>query len=222
MLTLHIVWSIGSPIALAEGLSGGGRDLPWLGTSGLIITGVGFVLGCSLPIASTYMTYPFTASPSQLAAVSILAGTAIYTAYRLPVGRLVRRRGPLPSPWIVGATSFLLCSVFHLLHDHGQGHGLPAALTLAGMLAVEAIAFVSFWIWSRHEGWSAHDPLAAASGAILTYGWVGLARMIDGGVTGREGGDRRDRVRRVTREMARGGSPVTRALCELCASAVSA
>lgn len=142
------------------------------------------MLGCSLTIASTYMTYPFTASPSQLATVSILAGTAIYIAYRLPVGQLVRRRGPLPSPWIVGATSFLLCSAFHLLYDHGRGHGLPAGLTLAGMLAVEAIAFVSFWIWSRHEGWSAHYPLAAASGAILTYGWVGLARMIDGGVTG--------------------------------------
>jgi hypothetical protein len=184
VLTLHIVWSIGSPIALAEGLAGRRRDLPWLGTPGLIVTAVGFVLGCSLTIASTYMTYPFTASPSQLATVSILAGTAIYTAYRLPVGHLVPRRGPHLPPWIVGATSFLLCSAFHLLYDHGQGHGLPAGQTLAGMLVVEAVAFASFWIWSRHEGWSAHHPLAAAGGAILTYGWVGLARMIGGGVTG--------------------------------------
>jgi hypothetical protein len=151
---------------------------------GLIVTAVGFVLGCSLTIASTYMTYPFTASTSQLATVSILAGTAIYAAYRLPVGHLVRRRGPHLPPWIVGATSFLLCSAFHLLYDHGQGHGLPAGQTLAGMLVVEAVAFASFWIWSRHEGWSAHHPLAAASGAILTYGWVGLARMVGGGVTG--------------------------------------
>jgi hypothetical protein len=184
VLTLHVVWSIGSPIALAEGLAGARRDRPWLGTPGLIVAAIGFVLGCSLTIASTYMTYPFTASPSQLATVSILAGTAIYAAYRLPAGHLVPRPGPYLSPWIVGATSFLLCSAFHLLYDRGQAHGLPAGLTLAGMLTVEAIAFVSFWVWSRHEGWSAHHPLAAASGAILTYGWMGLARMIGGGVTG--------------------------------------
>jgi hypothetical protein len=182
-LTLHIVWSIGSPIALAEGLSGGRWDLPWLGTPGLIVTGVGFVVGCGLTIASTYMTYPFTASLSQLATVSILAGSAIYTAYRLPVGRLVHRRGPLPSRWIVGATSFLLCSAFHLLYDHGHGHELPAALTLAGMLAIEASAIALLATWSRREGWHAEYPLAAASGAILTYGWVGLSRMIGEGTT---------------------------------------
>jgi len=183
VVTLHMVWSIGSPIALAEGLSGGRWDLPWLGTPGLIVTGGGFVLGCGLTIASTYMTYPFTASPSQLATVSILAGTAIYIAYRLPVRHLIRRRGALPSLWMVGAASFLLCSAFHLLYDHGHGHELPAALTLAGMLALEAIAIALLAIWSRREGWYADYPLAAASGAILTYGWVGLVRMIGDGTT---------------------------------------
>ena len=129
------------------------------------------------------MTYPFTASPSQLATVPILAGTAIYFAYRLPVGHLSLRRGPLPAPWIVGATSFLLCSAFHLFYDHGHGHELPAALTLAGMLALEATAIALLTMWSRCGGWHAEYPLAAANGAILTYGWVGLSRTIGEGTT---------------------------------------
>jgi hypothetical protein len=182
VLTLHVVWSIGSSIALAEGLSGGRWDLPWLGARGLIVTGIVFVLGCGLTIASTYVTYPFTASGPQLATVSILAGAAAYAALRL--GRHpARRRGPVPSPWIVGATSFLLCSAFHLLYDHGHGHELPAAWNLAGMLALEATAIVSFAIWSRREWWTPQHPLAAASGAILTYAWVGLTRMIADGTT---------------------------------------
>ena len=184
VLTLHVVWSIGSSIALAEGLSGGRWDLPWLGTGGLTITAVVFVIGCGLTIGSTYVTYPYTASPSQLATVSILAATAIYAAFRLFRNHSARGRGSVPSVWIVGATSFLLCSAFHLLYDHGHGHGLPAGVTLAGMLALEAIAIVSFSIWSRREGWTSRHPLAAASGAILTYGWVGLTRMIGDSVTG--------------------------------------
>jgi hypothetical protein len=184
VLTLHVVWSIGSPIALAEGLSGARWDLPWLGTRGLIVTGVVFVLGCFLTIATTYHTYPFTPSMLQLATVSILAAATIAAAFRFFRGHPPHRRDRVRSPWIVGATSFVLCSAFHLLHDQGPGYGLPAALTLAGMLALEAIAIVSLAIWARREGWRPQYPLAAASGAILTSGWVGLARMIGGGTTG--------------------------------------
>jgi hypothetical protein len=197
VLTLHVVWSIGSSIALAEGLSGGRWDLPWLGTRGLIITAIGYVLGCGLTIGSTYVTYPYTASPSQLATVSILAAATVYAAFRAFRGHSAPRRGSVPSPWLVGATSFLLCSAFHLLNDHGHGHELPAALTLAGMLTLEGVAIVLFAIWSRRDGWPAtseltqntrvewtpQHPLAAAGGAIVTYGWVGLTRMIGNGTT---------------------------------------
>jgi len=184
VLTLHVVWSIGSPIAIAEALSGGRWDLPWLGVRGLVVVAVGFVLGCSLTTASTYVTYPFTASPSQFATIAILAGTATYAAFRLFRGHSDLRRGTVPSPWIVGTTSFLLCSAFHLLYDHSHGHGLPAGLTLAGMLAVVAIGFLLLWIWSSRDEWTPQHPLGAASSAILTYGWVGLMRMIGDGATG--------------------------------------
>jgi hypothetical protein len=184
VLTLHVVWSIGGSIALAEGLSGARWDLPWLGTRGLFVTAIVFVLGCALTIGSTYATYPFTALPAQLATVTILAATAIYAAFRLFRGHRGRRRGAVPSAWVVGLTSFLLCSAFHLLYDHGHGHGLPAAITLAGMLTLEAIAIVSFTIWSRREEWLPQYSLAAATGAILTYGWVGLERIMGRGVTG--------------------------------------
>ena len=183
VLTLHVVWSIGSAVALAEGLSGGRWHLPWLGSRGLIVTAVVYALGCGLTVASTYVTYPFTASPSQLGTVVVLASATVYAAFRMFSGPPARRRGSVPSAWIVAATSFVLCSAFHLLDDHGHGHGLPAGLTLTGMLALEATAVALFSIWARREGWTPQHPLAAASGAILTYGWVGLTRMIGNGAT---------------------------------------
>jgi hypothetical protein len=183
VLTLHIVWSIGSAIAVAEGLSGDRANVAWLGRRGLVATALVFIGGCVLTTAATRHTYPFLASARQFAAVVGLTAAAVGAAFLSIRGVPTGRDGRLPSTWFVGAWSLLLCSLFHLLDRYGQVAHVPAVVTLTCLLGLEAIAITSLSVWSQRRGWSPRYPLAAASGAILTYGWVSLSRMIFGGVT---------------------------------------
>jgi hypothetical protein len=48
------------------------------------------------------------------------------------------------------------------------------------MLALELIAIALITVWSRRPGWGPRHVLAAATGAILTYGWLSITRMISG------------------------------------------
>lgn len=182
VITLHAVWSIGSAIAIAEGLSGRRWDVAWLGTRGLLTAGVVFLLGCLMTTATTFFQFPFVASAGQFAAAGALVVTAAAVAFAIPdAGR--PRAGQAPSLWTVGVFSFALSSGFHLLFDRGNGQQLTAPLTLAGMLALEVVAVAALLVWSRRDGWTPRHPLAAATGAVLTYGWVGYARLVLGGET---------------------------------------
>jgi hypothetical protein len=125
----------------------------------------------------------FSASTMQYAAVLALAAGAIVAGYALFRGHADESAGTVPSVWIVASFSFGLSSAFHLMDGLARSRHLPAILSLAGVLALEAIAVATLAAWARRRGWTARDPLAAAAGAILTYGWVGLSRMIVGGHT---------------------------------------
>ena len=56
-------------------------------------------------------------------------------------------------------------------------------LALAGLLGLEVAAVALFAVWSRRAGWGPVQALAAASGAILTYGWMSLRRLVVQGST---------------------------------------
>src|SRR5215471_3859763 len=45
VLSIHVVWSISTPILIAEGLAGDRRTTPWLGRIGLAVVAALFVLG---------------------------------------------------------------------------------------------------------------------------------------------------------------------------------
>ena len=66
VLTLHIIWSVASCIAIAEGLAGSRWATPWLGRLGLVVTVFLFLLGCTLTTIFTSKTFPFVASRWQL------------------------------------------------------------------------------------------------------------------------------------------------------------
>ena len=54
VLTLHIVWSVASCIAIAEGLAGPQWSTPWLGRPGLAVTVFLFLLGCTMTTIFTH------------------------------------------------------------------------------------------------------------------------------------------------------------------------
>jgi hypothetical protein len=180
VLTLHIVWSVASCIAIAEGLAGSRWATPWLGRIGLAVTVFLFLLGCTLTTIFTSKTFPFVASSRQFAGVAIAAVASIVTALKFFGGSGARVHGSVPAVWLPGVVSLLLCSSFYLLYERGPQWGLHPTVTLAGMLALELMAIALITIWSKRPGWGPRHVLAAATGAILTYGWLGITRMISG------------------------------------------
>ena len=69
VLTLHVVWSVGASVAIAEGLAGRRWAEPWLGRLGLALTTGLFLAGCVFTVVITAKMFPFVALPRQFAAV---------------------------------------------------------------------------------------------------------------------------------------------------------
>ncbi len=194
VLTLHVVWSLGSSVALAEGLAGARWREPWLRLPGLVVTAALFLLGCAATTSFTLRTFHFVASVGQFAAVAIILLAVVVAAFAL---FRAARNGALepgggasgdeasraPSFWLVLAVALVLSSAFQRWFAYAPRHGLNAGLGLAGLLALEVAAVVLFAVWSRRPGWGPAHVLAAATGAILTYGWISLRRLVVAGGT---------------------------------------
>jgi len=197
VLTLHVVWSVGSSVALAEGLAGARWREPWLRLPGLLLTTALFLFGCAFTVFFTLSTFPFVASVGQFVAVAIIVFLVILAAFAGFRGAPVAAAavaGPgvdasgdntsrAPSFWLVLAAALVLSSAFQVWFSYAPDHGLNAGLALVGMLALEIVAVVLFALWSRRPGWGPVQALAAASGAILTYGWISLRRLVVAGGT---------------------------------------
>jgi hypothetical protein len=166
VLTLHVVWSMAAPIAVAEALFAQPDPAPWLGRIGLSVAGGFALLGALATFAVSYAAGGFLARPELLVAVAVLAVAAIVVALRLPVraGRPPRR--VLPA-LVIGA---VLSSAFQLGRYLLPAH-LPAyavTLILVGLLVVAVLVAVRGGL----------DVLGLALGALVTYGWVGLGNAV--------------------------------------------
>jgi hypothetical protein len=190
VLTLHVVWSVGSAVALAEALAGARWREPWLRLPGLIVTAILTLIGCGMAASYSLRTFHFVASPGQFAAVGVIVVALILAAFRffrrhdaadLPSRRARHpgeNRGEPPSPWLVLVVVLVLASLFHWWFSYAPTNHVPAGLGLAGLLGLELLAVVLFVMWSRRSGWRPVHVLAAGTGAVLTYGWLGIARLV--------------------------------------------
>jgi hypothetical protein len=182
VLSIHVVWSIGTPILIAEGVAGERRTDPWLGRIGLAVVAGLFVLGCVTTTLFSRMASSFVASLPQFLAVAVLVAVAIAAAFLLfrPGPRAETGSPAAPPPWLVGVVVLALATAFELVEHFGPALGAPAALTVLGMLVSEAVAVALIARWSRSPGWGAGHYLAIATGTVLTYTWVGLRAFLGG------------------------------------------
>jgi len=179
VLTLHTVWSMSASIALAEALTPARSTSPWLGRVGVGITGVLVAAGSVLSFYGTYEQEHFLATPAQLG-VSALCVVAVVTV-ALALRRPAPPSGPArsaPRPMVVGAVAFGASSLFML------GRDLATWGTVAAWLLLFAGVGALLVRWSRRNGWGASHRLALASGALLTYAWVGFPAVPVLGSTG--------------------------------------
>lgn len=175
VLTLHVVWSMGSPIALMEGAYG---ERPWLRHAGwlavpaaLFVLGAGAILGFSVLISGFWAT-----APELL--VSLLIAVALVVVAFVALPRMRPRRGAAEIPdAVTGApkhalgygwallAGVVLGTAFQLLDQ--LPHEYSPWLASVALLVVLAIG-VAFAFRLRP------DAVGFGSGAILTYCWVGL------------------------------------------------
>jgi len=184
VLSIHVVWSIGTPILIAEGVAAERRTTPWLGRIGLAVAAVLFVLGCLFTTFISLRASRFVASPGQFLAVALLVVVAVAAAFLLFKPGARRETGsitgPPPAPWVVGLFVLGLAFAFELVEHSLRGPGIPPVLAVLGMLACEVVAVVLIAGWSRRPGWEADHYLAIATGTVLTYSWVGLRAFLSG------------------------------------------
>lgn len=180
VLSLHVVWSIGTPIAIAEAVAGDRRTTPWLGKIGLTVVSVFFAIGLVITTASQVYQMKFVATPGQLIGAAIAFVALVAIAIFLPAKRAMAA-GEAPSPWLVAVVGTAFALAFQLFERYGE-EAVPAwATTLvfvllwAGFLGITAI-------WSARPGWDGRHVLALATGAVLNYGWIGVLRVATGGL----------------------------------------
>jgi hypothetical protein len=187
VLSIHVIWSICTPILIAEGVAGTRRTTPWLGWVGLRLTAALYVLGCAITTVYSLNAYKFVASAMQLASIAVLAIAAIAAAFFLFRSTKTTQTsdadsaGALaPSPWIVAGLSLVLTSACFVSRSATMLWMRPASAGIVSMLALAALAILLIAAWSRRRGWSANHYLALATGAVLTYSWFGLSQFLMG------------------------------------------
>jgi hypothetical protein len=194
VLTLHVVWSIGSAVAIAEALAGERWREPWLRRPGLVVVIVLTLMGAAATASFTLHTFAFRASVGQVAAVAGLVALVIVTAFAgigragagtSGAGGVAGRTAAPGSPSLVAVmlVALILSSGFQRWFVYAPKHAVRAGIGLAGLLALEALAVVVFWKWSHRDRWGPAHVLAAATGAVLTYGWISLRRLVVAGGT---------------------------------------
>jgi hypothetical protein len=177
VLSLHVIWSICTPIALVECMFPDRQTEPWLRKPGLIIVAAVYVLGVVAAFATTWATFRYVAPPSRLIGAAIVAVVLIIvgmllTRVRPPERPSLQSARRAPAAWVVGLGAAVAASLLVLAPR------LPTTVwkTLIFLL-IEAAAVIAITMWSRRPGWGNSQILALAAGALFAYAWHAFTTM---------------------------------------------
>ncbi|MHA7985081.1 hypothetical protein ACX9R5_04670 [Rathayibacter sp. CAU 1779] len=181
VLTLHVVWSIGSPIAVMEGAFG---RRSWMRAGWLAIPAVLLTFGAAAIFVASFAAGGFMANGVRLGVSVAIAAVLVVVTFTVLRGRTTPDGDPLPATrsrrkltvrrgFAAGiAAGFALGSLFQLLSQipHTVSPWVPVTL----MIVIIAAGIVFAYLVRP-------DAVGMGSGAILTYCWVGLFRAFQTG-----------------------------------------
>ncbi|MFD9962553.1 hypothetical protein [Amycolatopsis sp. NPDC058986] len=173
VLTLHVVWSMATPIAITEALFG--RD-PWLRPLGITLWTVLLAIGAAATFTvSLFMgARHFLAHPAQLATSAAIALALIVVALR--VFRFPIQGTPRINGWAGFALGLGVSSAFQVVMRNSEWFS-SAWLATALMLGLESLTVFAV-LRLRPPVF----PLAA--GAAITYCWLGFGPALKVGTGG--------------------------------------
>lgn len=179
VLTLHVVWSIGVPIALVELATRQRRGTPWLGRIGIGVCVVLFAIGVTLNLTQSRADSDFSASTVQLvvSGLVVLALVALAAFLGRQAGRRADETRPAtlrtPPALVLGLVSLLATSAFLTAWYSGR-NTVPAWVFVGLVIAVYAATILLVGHWSRRSQWTPLHQLGLAGGALLSYAWHGF------------------------------------------------
>ncbi|MCA2224959.1 hypothetical protein [Nonomuraea aurantiaca] len=196
-LPYHAVFSVALPILLVDLVFPGLRDRPYLKRTGLVVTGVVFVLGGALlRVSVTSFIDPGYQAPIPvvagcLAAVALLAVLALRVvpraSYLVPSTSQTARHssaagtGAVPGSWSVTAFGGIVAFGYLALLFPFGGATQPAFTrgnwVVVPMLAAAALAVVAWWLvrrWTTSGAWTDRHSLALAGGALVAHTAFGV------------------------------------------------
>lgn len=174
VLGIHILWSIGVPVALTELLFASRRTQPWLGNIGLSVVAV--IYAAISVLATLFMAEHehFWAAPAQFAAAALAALVAVGLAFVLPKSWMKPKTRALPAS-LVGIVAFVAGSAFVLVYVMGSfvWHS-PWQAVAGGLLAILLVILGCGIAAQRSAGWTDWHRFAATAGGLLVYCWSGF------------------------------------------------
>jgi hypothetical protein len=165
MLMVHSIWSISTPIALIEACVPERARTPWLGRTGMVVTGIVFLLGAVMATAMGYRQDHYLASKAQFIWSALVVVALIAIAFRMPVFRRYAAYRSAPPAWMLGTVSLGFASAAMLVPMQ-WGWGAVAAL-----LGLDAGMLLVVLVWMRTGAMTLAHQLALGAGAALAYGW---------------------------------------------------
>jgi hypothetical protein len=186
VLSIHVVWSIGTPILIAEGVAADRRTQTWLKIPGFVITSLLFVAGCAAAVSFSLKSSPFVATRSQFLVVGLLILLAIVGAFTIGSPSNAGKRhtatagSNAPRPLCVFLVTFAIAILFMIVEPFAREHGMAPFVSVLARVACEAIAAALIVRWSRMHGWGAGHYLALSAGTTLTYALFGLVAFLHG------------------------------------------
>jgi len=171
VLTLHVVWSMGTPIAIAEALFG--RE-PWLGKPGRILWSVSLALGAIATFAVSLFLGPtrFVAAPAQLVGAALIVTALIFTAFRFRRPMWTSTSG---NTWVAFALGLGTTAAFQVIF-HEWSNGSPWLLTGILLVLEAGTAFAVLRLRAPAFG--------IAAGALITYCGLGMMKAVASGLAG--------------------------------------
>jgi len=186
VLSIHVLWSIATPILIAEGVASDRRALSWLKAPGLAITGLLFVIGCVLTASFSLKSSAFVASRSQFIVVGLLVLVAIVGSFTIrsregaDTHEATAVGSSAPRPIWVFLVTLALASAFMVAEPVARDRGLAPFLSVLTRLACEISAATLIVWWSRMRTWGPRHYLAISAGATLTYSLFGFVTLLRG------------------------------------------
>lgn len=137
-----------------------------MGRAGVFTLVALYLSAATFILVNHITTRQFIAAPAHLAGTALaavaLASLALIVPHRMPT-----LNRPAPSPWLVGATSFVCLTTYTLAP--------PSWVGVAVKVVVLALLGLLLFVWSRGRSWEMRHVLAAGGGALLVRASLAFA-----------------------------------------------